>query len=306
MTLFCRDRLFSTFGTGSAFSLSEVIQHVVSRSHALHRPRLFARARKHLREVLPRLCGLRVTCSKLLTSAFNSQLSSEMSQLKRKSLDASPDTNGDNAPSKRLKVEDAHTESEDHGVEGRERARDSPSRSPKERRPYDSRRRDSSSPPRRPERRDSEVSRRESVAVPPKDRNSRNSFSQEDKKRGKRLFGGLLSTLSQTTSNSQQKRRQEVEKRQQERAAKQRVEDDKRRSEKLAKLDKIRKIEQVRFDEQVVRDTRIWTPRVWMWMLTDLNRCVPATPTCVPWHIAYRAKANRNWYVCNIRISAAT
>lgn len=183
-----------------------------------------------------------------------------MSQLKRKSPDASPDTNEqgrDDVPTKRFKAEDEHAE-EENGVDGKEQARDvSPHKlsSPKEeRRAHDSRRRDSPTPPRRSERRDSEVSRRESVAVPGKDRNSRNSFTQEDKKRGKRLFGGLLSTLSQTTNNSQQKRRQEVEKRQQERAAKQRIEDDKRRSERLAKLDKIRRIEQVRFDEQVVSD----------------------------------------------------
>lgn len=169
-----------------------------------------------------------------------------MSQLKRKSLDASSEHNGDDGPNKRLKADDNH---ENHG---------SRSPSPTERRVHDS-------PPRRPEhrdsetsrrnsRRDSEISRRGSVTVIEKDRNSRDSFSQEEKKRGKRLFGGLLSTLSQTTNNSQQKRRQEVEKRQQERAAKQRIKDDKRRSERLAKLNKTRKVEQVRFDEQVVRD----------------------------------------------------
>lgn len=75
---------------------------------------------------------------------------------------------------------------------------------------------------------------------------------EEEKKRGKRLFGGLLSTLSQQTSSSHQKRRQEIEKRQQEKATKQKIEDDQRRTERLAKLDKVRKIEQVRFDEQVV------------------------------------------------------
>lgn len=160
-----------------------------------------------------------------------------MSHLKRKSLDASPDAHNDDnaAPSKRVKVED-----EDMAMNNDAGGNDA---SPKRRSPSPGRRTSHS-------RRDSETSRKESVTV---DRSSRNSFSQEEKKRGKRLFGGLLSTLSQTTNNSQQKRRQEVEKRQQERAAKQRIEDDKRRSERFAKLDKIRKVEQVRFDEQAVR-----------------------------------------------------
>lgn len=131
-----------------------------------------------------------------------------------------------------------------------------PGRSPdQERRFYDSRKRDAS--PYSRERRSSEVSRRGSGsnhAPGDQDRVRRPAVSkEEERKRGKRLFGGLLSTLSQTTSNSQQKRRQEIEKRQQEKAAKQKAEDDTRRNERLAKLSRIRKIEQVRFDEQVMR-----------------------------------------------------
>merc|ERR1712225_196839 len=41
--------------------------------------------------------------------------------------------------------------------------------------------------------------------------NKRKSSVQEEKKRGQRLFGGLLSTLSQSTPNGQQKRRLEIE-----------------------------------------------------------------------------------------------
>lgn len=80
----------------------------------------------------------------------------------------------------------------------------------------------------------------------------RPSATLEDKKRGKRLFGGLLSTLSQTNTNSQQKRRQEIEKRQQERLQKQRVEDDQKREEKLAQLKEIRMAEQMEFERKVV------------------------------------------------------
>lgn len=80
----------------------------------------------------------------------------------------------------------------------------------------------------------------------------RKSSVQEERKRGQRLFGGLLSTLSQSTPNGQQKRRLEIEKRQQERAKQQKEEDEVRRAEKLAKLKAIRKTEQVKFDEQTV------------------------------------------------------
>ncbi|CAN8096774.1 unnamed protein product [Discula destructiva] len=139
--------------------------------------------------------------------------------------------------------------------EFRRRSR-SPARSPdQDRRLYAGRRRDSS--PRRWERRVSETLRRGTGSDPSlgdKDRTRRVVVNkEEEKKRGQRLFGGLLSTLSQTTTNSQQKRRQEIEKRQQEKAAKQKIEDDLRRNERLAKLDKVRKMEQVRFDEQVMR-----------------------------------------------------
>lgn len=76
--------------------------------------------------------------------------------------------------------------------------------------------------------------------------------TQEDKKRGKRLFGGLLSTLNQGPKNNQQKRRLEIEKRQQERMQKQHVEDDQKRTERLAQLRATRIREQIIFDEEVV------------------------------------------------------
>ncbi|KUI59832.1 hypothetical protein VP1G_07051 [Cytospora mali] len=147
---------------------------------------------------------------------------------------------------------------------------DRPSSPEERRRPSNPRRQDGRSPTGPPDRRTSGARRDSDVRSPPdrrgsesgrrmssfgaeKDRDKRGSFSQEDKKRGRRLFGGLLSTLSQTTTNSQQKRRHEIEKRQQEKAVQQSREDEKRRSEKLAKLERIRNIEQVRFDEQVMR-----------------------------------------------------
>ncbi|TAQ85803.1 hypothetical protein B7494_g5870 [Chlorociboria aeruginascens] len=88
-------------------------------------------------------------------------------------------------------------------------------------------------------------------AQPPPDR--RKSAVQEERKRGQRLFGGLLSTLSQTTPNGQQKRRLEIEKRQQEKAKQQKMEDEVRRVEKAAELKDVRKAEQVKFDERSMR-----------------------------------------------------
>ncbi|KAJ0387932.1 hypothetical protein COL922a_001210 [Colletotrichum nupharicola] len=80
-----------------------------------------------------------------------------------------------------------------------------------------------------------------------------NLSKEEEKKRGKRLFGGLLSTLSQINTSSQHKKRREVEQRQQERAQKQRAEDDRRRAEKLARITEVRWQEQIKFDEKVMK-----------------------------------------------------
>lgn len=185
----------------------------------------------------------------------------------------------------------------------RDRSPHQGSRSPDQfRRPSDSRRRDSS-PPAARDRRGSGTSRRGSVSQQrgfgEKDRNRRRpeASRDEEKKRGKRLFGGLLSTLSQTTTNSQQKRRLEIEKKQQEKAAKQKIEDDQRRTERLAKLDRIRKVEQVRFDEQVVSGLLRAQTCLRMRASADAGvfRCGPVIPTCLPWHAACIPRASQGW-----------
>ncbi|KAG6082466.1 hypothetical protein E4U16_006036 [Claviceps sp. LM84 group G4] len=102
-----------------------------------------------------------------------------------------------------------------------------------------------------PSRQDSPPQRRRSSYDT--SRQGRESAMQEEKKRGKRLFGGLLSTLSQTSTTSQNKRRQEIEQRQQERLQKQREQDDQKRAEKLSKIREARLVEQVDFQEQVMR-----------------------------------------------------
>ncbi|KAH8589346.1 pinin/SDK/memA/ protein conserved region-domain-containing protein [Bisporella sp. PMI_857] len=81
----------------------------------------------------------------------------------------------------------------------------------------------------------------------------RRSSIQEEKKRGQRLFGGLLSTLSQSTPNGQQKRRLEIEKRQAEKVKQQKIEDEARKAERLTKLKAIRIEEQIKYDEESMR-----------------------------------------------------
>jgi len=80
----------------------------------------------------------------------------------------------------------------------------------------------------------------------------RRSSVQEEKKRGQRLFGGLLSTLSQSTPTGQQKRRQDIEKRQAEQAKQLKLDDEVRKAAKLAELKKIRAAEQIKFAEESV------------------------------------------------------
>ncbi|CAH0049248.1 unnamed protein product [Clonostachys solani] len=88
--------------------------------------------------------------------------------------------------------------------------------------------------------------------------------SLEEKKRGKRLFGGLLNTLSQPNNSSHQKRRQEIEKRQQERLEKQKVEDDQKNEKRFAHLREIRMGRQLEFEKEVMRQKHsrlLWQSR---------------------------------------------
>ncbi|RAL58041.1 hypothetical protein DID88_009536, partial [Monilinia fructigena] len=80
----------------------------------------------------------------------------------------------------------------------------------------------------------------------------RKSSVQEERKRGQRLFGGLLNTLNQSTPNGQQKN-SEVEARQKERAAQRKAEAEDRKKEKIANLKAIRVVEQVKFQEGSMR-----------------------------------------------------
>ncbi|KAI1180365.1 pinin/SDK/memA/ protein conserved region-domain-containing protein [Nemania sp. FL0916] len=80
---------------------------------------------------------------------------------------------------------------------------------------------------------------------------------QEEKKRGKRLLGGLMNTLSQAGAGVQHRKRQDIERRQQAKSTQQRAEEDRLRMQRLSKLDAVRKVEQLKFDEQVMKSKHI-------------------------------------------------
>ncbi|KAF5683665.1 peroxin 26 [Fusarium circinatum] len=107
--------------------------------------------------------------------------------------------------------------------------------------------------PSEPRRRNSSTNRHNSYGDSPDiDIDRRKNATQEEKRRGKRLFGGLLSTLSQTSGSVQQKRRLEIERRQQDRLQKQNIEEDRLREEKRLRLTEIRRGEQLTLDEEVM------------------------------------------------------
>ncbi|KAH8161183.1 hypothetical protein CIB48_g7073 [Xylaria polymorpha] len=76
---------------------------------------------------------------------------------------------------------------------------------------------------------------------------------QEEKKRGRRLLGGLMNTLNQASAGSQHRKRQDIERRQQAKSTQQRAEEDRLRTQRLSKLQAVRKVEQLKFDEQVMK-----------------------------------------------------
>lgn len=106
------------------------------------------------------------------------------------------------------------------------------------------------------------------------------SASQEEKKRGRRLFGGLLSTLSQTTTNPHQRKRVDIERRQLERQQRQKEEDAHRKNENSARFHEIRVKEQIVFEDKVVC---VGSPRTMcpsQALMLPIPRCDRSTPRC--------------------------
>ena len=80
----------------------------------------------------------------------------------------------------------------------------------------------------------------------------RRSGQLEERKRGQRLFGALLGTLSQSSSSTAQKRRSDIERKQQAKLRLQTEEENEKKRAKLNALMEVRRREQKKFDRQSV------------------------------------------------------
>jgi hypothetical protein len=76
---------------------------------------------------------------------------------------------------------------------------------------------------------------------------------EEDRKRGQRLFGGLLGTLSQKPSNAAQRRRADIEKKQQDKLKTQDVEYGELKKRRKEQREEIRRREKPLYEREVVR-----------------------------------------------------
>ncbi|KAI9678934.1 MAG: hypothetical protein M1829_001919 [Trizodia sp. TS-e1964] len=86
---------------------------------------------------------------------------------------------------------------------------------------------------------------------PPNSVNERRKSGQaEERKRGQRLFGALLGTLSQSSPSTAQKRRLDIEKKQQAKLKLQSEEYDEKKKKELEDLKAVRQVEQRKFAEQ--------------------------------------------------------
>lgn len=80
----------------------------------------------------------------------------------------------------------------------------------------------------------------------------RKSGQLEERKRGQRLFGALLGTLSQSSSSTAQKRRTDIEKKQQAKLKEQAEEYDEQKKQRLESIMAARRKEQKKYDKQSV------------------------------------------------------
>ena len=80
----------------------------------------------------------------------------------------------------------------------------------------------------------------------------RKSGQMEERKRGQRLFGALLGTLSQSSSSTAQKRRTDIERKQQAKLKLQADEFDEKKKQRLDAIMDFRRREQKKYDKQSV------------------------------------------------------
>lgn len=105
----------------------------------------------------------------------------------------------------------------------------------------------------------------------------RKSGQMEERKRGQRLFGALLGTLSQSSSSTAQKRRTDIEKKQQAKLKLQAEEQDEKKKQRREALMEMRKREQVKYDKQSVRSALVFN--IIQAMVPDSNYALDANTT---------------------------
>ena len=108
-----------------------------------------------------------------------------------------------------------------------------------------------------------------SVPDRPTERRPNRQGREEDRKRGQRLFGGLLGTLSQSSTTAAQKRRADIEKRQQDKLKSQADEYDGLKKRRKERRDLIRKKETPFYEQEAVRRQPLWNCH---WMDFELEQ----------------------------------
>jgi hypothetical protein len=94
---------------------------------------------------------------------------------------------------------------------------------------------------------------------------------EEDRKRGQRLFGGLLGTLSQKPTNAAQRRRADIEKKQQEKLKTQDVEYGELKKRRKEQREEIRRREKPLYEREVVCFIHLIFSYLWKYrFLTDV------------------------------------
>lgn len=103
----------------------------------------------------------------------------------------------------------------------------------------------------------SEISRHQETSYtttePARHSDRKKSGQLEERKRGQRLFGALLGTLSQSSSSTANKRRTDIEKKQQAKLKLQAEEHEEQKKQRLESLMAVRRKEQKKYDKQSVR-----------------------------------------------------
>jgi hypothetical protein len=88
----------------------------------------------------------------------------------------------------------------------------------------------------------------------------------EERKRGQRLFGALLGTLSQSSSSAAQKRRADIEKRQQDKLKLQDEEYGEKKRKRREELVSQRKLQQKDFDREAVSNLSSDTNHMFLYL----------------------------------------